>query len=78
MISDRERCLRNFSTKLRDLRRAKGYTQERMAHEADLSYKYLQELEAGKKCPSLIVAIRLCLALGVSLDEIVKEMIKAK
>ena len=70
MKSDREIYLRSFSRTLRALRKAKGYTQERLAHEADLSYKYLQELEGGKKCPSLIIVMRLCKALDVSLNEI--------
>jgi len=70
MKSDREIYLRSFSINLRALRKAKGYTQERLAYEADLSYKYLQELEGGKKCPSLIIVIRLCKALDVSLNEI--------
>lgn len=71
MKSDREIYLRSFSRNLRAFRKAKGYTQERLAYEADLSYKYLQELEGSKKCPSLIVVIRLCKALDVSLDEII-------
>lgn len=70
MESDREIYLRSFSRKLRAFRKAKGYTQEQLAYEADLSYKYLQELEAGKKCPSLIIVIRLRKALDVGLDEI--------
>lgn len=49
---------------------AKGYTQERLAYESDLSYKYYQQLEGGKTNPSLIVLIRLCKALDVSLNEI--------
>jgi len=76
MESDRETYLRRFSINLRALRKAKGYTQERLAHEADVSYKHLQDLEAGKKCPSLIIVIRLCEALDVSLDELLEGMIK--
>jgi transcriptional regulator with XRE-family HTH domain len=76
MRSDREIYLRSFSKNLRALRKAKGFTQERLAYEADLSYKYLQELERGKKSPSLITLIRLCKALAVSLNEISKGLIK--
>lgn len=75
MKSDREIYLKSFSRNLRALRIAKGYTQERLAHEADISYKYFQELEGGKKCPSLIVVIRLCKALDVNLDEVLKRLI---
>lgn len=71
MKYDREIYLRNFAINLRALRKAKGFTQERLAHEADFSYKYLQELEGGKKCPSLIIVIRLCKALDVSLNEMI-------
>jgi transcriptional regulator with XRE-family HTH domain len=76
MKLEREIYLQSFATKLRALRKAKGFTQEELAHEAELSYKYLQELEGGKKCPSLIVVIHLCLALDVSLDEIAEDLIK--
>ena len=71
MKSDRKTVLRVFSKNLRKLRRGKGYTQEHLAYGADLSYKYLQELEAAKKCPSLIVVIRLCKALDIGLVEII-------
>ena len=71
MKSNREIYLKSFSMNLRALRKARGYTQEQLAHEADLSYKYLQELEGGKKCPSLIIVIRLCKALDVSLTEMI-------
>jgi transcriptional regulator with XRE-family HTH domain len=78
MKSDRELYLQSFATNLRTLRKAKGYTQERLAYEATLSYKYLQELEGSKKCPSLIIVIRLCIALDVSLDEIVEDLSKLR
>lgn len=74
MRSDRE-ILRCLSKNLRTLRKARKLSQEKLAFEGRISYKYLQELEScnNKKCPSLIKVIRLCEALGVSFDEILRD-----
>ncbi len=47
-------------------------TQERLAERADISHRYLQSLEAGKKQPSINVVVRLRTALECSWDELLK------
>jgi len=49
---------------------AKKLTQEQLAEKAEISHRYLQSIEAGKKQPSINVVVRLRYALGCSWDEL--------
>ena len=51
------------------LRMAKKLTQERLAEKAEISHRYLQSIEAGKKQPRIDVVVRLRYALECSWDE---------
>ncbi len=48
-----------------------GMTQETVAHDADISTRHYQDIEAGRKGASLIIAIRISNAMNVSLQRIV-------
>ena len=50
--------------RIRDLRRKRGLTQEKLAELVDLSVPYISHLERGTKKPSLAVLIRLAELLG--------------
>lgn len=63
--------------RLRELRRAKGLTQEQLAAAAEISRTYAGALEAGMKGPSLAVLVRLAKALGVDIAELFLEPSKA-
>jgi len=57
---------------LKKLRKEKGWSQERLAREANISYHTLIKLEQGNiKNPKIETVIKLADALGVSLDELV-------
>ena len=57
------------------LREAGKLTQEQVAEDAGVSWRYLQELEAGKGTnPSLTVLCGLKTALGCSWDELLAGM----
>jgi len=57
---------------LKKLRKEKGWSQERLAKEANISYHTLIKLEQGNiKNPKIETVIKLADALGVSLDEFV-------
>ena len=57
------------------LREAGALTQEQVAESAGVSWRYLQELEAGKGTnPSLAVLCGLKTALGCSWDELLARM----
>ncbi len=58
-----------FGNKLRDLRKAKGYTQQALAEKAGIDEKHLCRLENGKYFPTYNTLNKLLNALGVSLEE---------
>ncbi len=47
-------------------------TQEHLAERADISHRYLQSVEAGKKQPSINVVARLRSALRCKWDELLR------
>ena len=56
----------HFGAVLRDRRRIKGWTQEQLATQADLSARYVQSMEADEKIPSLETVFRLARAFNTS------------
>lgn len=57
---------------LKKLRNKKGWSQEKLAREAGISYIALVKIERGSiKNPKLQTLIKLARALGVSLDKLV-------
>jgi len=58
---------------IKKLRNKKGWSQERLAREADISYQTLIKIEQDRiKNPKLKTLVKLAKALGVSLDELIK------
>ncbi|MBA7483669.1 hypothetical protein ES707_19186 [subsurface metagenome] len=57
---------------LKKLREKKGWTREKLAREADVSYHTIIKIERGTiKNPRLDTLVKLAKALGVSLDKLV-------
>lgn len=54
-------------------REAKGWTQAQLAEAAGLSQPYVSQVEAGTREPSLVVLRDLAKALGVTVDELLRE-----
>ncbi len=59
-----------FGNKLRELRKAKGYTQQALAEKADIDEKHLSRVENGKYFPTYVTLNKLLNALGVSVEEV--------
>jgi len=60
---------------LKKLRNKKGWSQERLAREAGISYHTLIKIEQDRiRNPKLETLIKLAKALGVSLDELVGSL----
>lgn len=55
-----------FGAVLRERREGKGWTQEQLASEADLSTRYVQSLEAQEKLPSLDTVFKIARAFNTS------------
>ncbi len=61
-----------FAKRLRELRKNKGFTQEKLVEMSDIDYKYLQKLESkNPSSPSLSVLEKLSHGLGITLTEFV-------
>ncbi len=58
---------------LREIRTAKGLSQEGLAHEAGVDRSYMSLLERGIKSPTLRMVFRLASILGVSAAELVAK-----
>jgi transcriptional regulator with XRE-family HTH domain len=62
-----------FGHRLREIRKARGLTQEALAESADLSGNYISDLELGLKVPSLTILVRLSQALGVATPDLLRD-----
>lgn len=54
-----------FGANLREMRTAKGLSQEELAHRAGMSVPYLSDLERGRSNPSLAMIVDLAIALDL-------------
>ncbi|MDX2191518.1 MAG: helix-turn-helix transcriptional regulator [Bacteroidota bacterium] len=68
---------KQFGTLIKDMRVAKGFTQEKLSEIAGIDYKYLQNLEYGKHIPSLDIVFKLANALNLKGWEFVKTFEEA-
>ena len=64
-----------FGQRLRQQRKANGWTLEQFAERAGLSTNYVGDLERGKKSPSLETFIRLVEVLGISADALIRDTV---
>jgi DNA-binding XRE family transcriptional regulator len=51
--------VRHLAAKVKELRMAKGYTQEEMAQRFGFNYRYYQKLESGTYTPNLRTIFRI-------------------
>ena len=62
-----------FGVVVRQLREARGWSQERLAGCADLNRSYMGEIERATVMPSLATAAKVAQALGVPLSELISR-----
>ena len=62
-----------FAAVVRQLREARGWSQERLAHRAQLNRSYMGEIERATAMPSLATAGKLAQALEVPLSELISR-----
>lgn len=56
--------------RIRCLRTAKGWTQEKLGVESGISYKYIGEIERGQQNPSFDTLVKIAAAVKVDLPEL--------
>jgi transcriptional regulator with XRE-family HTH domain len=62
-----------FPIVVRQLRQARGWSQEELAERADLNRSYVGEIERGIATPSLITLSKLALGLEVSASSLLAQ-----
>lgn len=60
-----------LGAKIRQSRRQKGLTQEKLAELAKIDYSYLNLIEAGKKNPTIKRLAKIARVLGVNLKDLI-------
>ena len=68
------RILRALGKNLNRLRMGSGLTQEKLAEKAEISLRYVQQLEAGQRNPSIPTLVRLRRVMGCSYDDLFKGL----
>ncbi len=75
---EEEKLLINISTNLRSTRNAIKMSQEELAELADISVDTISNIERGKFLPSLLTLIKLCNALNVTPNDILRDTLNYK
>lgn len=58
---------------LQALRRARGFSQEELAHRAEVHQTYLSGVERGRRNPSVMVLHRIATALDADVEELLRR-----
>ena len=66
--------LRKFGLRVRQLREARGWSQEDLAEKADLHRTYVSGIERGTRNPTLTVLGRIAGGFGMTLDELLQRI----
>jgi transcriptional regulator with XRE-family HTH domain len=66
--------LERFGTRVRDLRKARGWTQEELAEASDLHENYVSRLETGNQEPGLFVILRLSDAFDLPPGDLLRDV----
>jgi transcriptional regulator with XRE-family HTH domain len=72
-LKSEDTIVRNLALRIRKLRHDKGWSQERLAEEAQMHRTYLGGIEVARRNPSLRNLIRIAQALGVTIAGLFEE-----
>ncbi len=67
-----------FGAVVRELREARGWTQEQLAERSDMNASYLGFVERGDNVPTLTIIIQIAEGLGVDPADLLKAMMKRR
>lgn len=65
LSTQEEKFLNNLSKRIAELRKSKGFTQEKLASEASMDRVALANIETGRRRPTVTTIFRLAAALGL-------------
>lgn len=69
----KKKALLKFGKHIRDIRKARDLSQEKLAEKMGVHRTYIGMIERGEKNPTYITILRLACALKVSISELVKN-----
>ncbi len=69
---NKEQILNKISENIRIERLKKRYSQEKLSDMADITQKYLNYIENKKANPSIVVVVKICNALEITLNDLLK------
>jgi transcriptional regulator with XRE-family HTH domain len=69
-----QRIIRRLAVRIRELRHAKGWSQEYLAEEAGIHRTYLGGIETARRNPSLRNLIRIARALDTTMAGLFRDM----
>jgi len=64
-VNRHDTYLKEFGRNLRRIRKAKGFTMETLAYEADIEYRQLGRIERGEINTSILSLLKISEALGI-------------
>jgi transcriptional regulator with XRE-family HTH domain len=64
--------IERVAMRLKELRKRRGWSQEKLAHEAGISRTYLARLETARQDPTLSTLEKLAEALGVKVAKLIE------
>jgi transcriptional regulator with XRE-family HTH domain len=67
-----------FGAVVRELREARGWTQEQLAERSDMNASYLGFVERGDNVPTLTIIIQIAEGLGVEPSDLLRVMMKRR
>ena len=67
------RALKMFGSKVRELRKERGMSQEALADAASINRSYLSEIEQGIVSPTIVIVLRLAKAFDVPASALVDD-----
>lgn len=73
-MKSEQRIVRDLALRIRELRHAKGWSQEYLAEEAGIHRTYLGGIETARRNPSLRNLIRIARALDATMAGLFHEM----
>lgn len=63
----------NFPNRLKSLREKRGWSQRKLAMEANVSQPFISGLELGNKNPTILIVKKLATALDVSISDLLDD-----
>jgi len=72
-MGTKQEILIQFGNKVREIRKEKGFSQEELAHRANLHRTYIGMIERAEKNITLLNIEKIANALGVNIKELIND-----